>query len=63
MQQNAIERLGATRIHVVFHDKEASFRLSGDATLEHIASTLGEISKRYIERPVAVYVTLKRSDC
>ena len=63
MQQNAIERLGDTRIQVVFRDKEASFRLSGDATLEHIASTLGEISKRCIERPLAVYVTLQRPDC
>jgi hypothetical protein len=63
MQQNAIERLGDTRIQVVFRDREASFRLSGDVTLEHIASTLVEISKRVFERPLAVYVTLKRPDC
>lgn len=63
MQQIAIEHLGDTRIQVVFRDREASFRLSGDVTLENIASTLGEISKRFFERPVAVYVTLKRPDC
>ncbi len=63
MQQNSIERLGDTRIQVVFPDREASFRLSGNVTLEQIAATLGEISRRYFERPVAVYVTLRRHDC
>jgi hypothetical protein len=63
MQQIPIEHLGDTRIQVVFRDREASFRLSGDATLDHIASTLSEISRRFFERPLAVYVTLKRPDC
>jgi hypothetical protein len=63
MQCNFIERLGDTRIQVVLPDREASFRLSGNVTLEQIASTLSEISKRYFDRPVAVYVTLKRPDC
>lgn len=63
MQQNSIERLGDTRIQVVFRDREASFSLSGDVSLEHIATTLGEISKRFFERPMAVYVTLNRPDC
>jgi hypothetical protein len=63
VQHHSIERLGETRIQVVFRDREAMIRLSGNATLEHIASTLGELSKRYFERPVAVYVTMKRPDC
>ena len=62
MQQKFIERLGDTRIQVLFPDKEASFRLSGDVTLGQIAATLGEISKRYVERPLAVYVTMKHHD-
>lgn len=63
MQNNSIERLGETRIQVVFRNREAMVRLSGNATLEHVASTLAEISKRYFERPVAVYVTMNRPDC
>lgn len=63
MEKLAIERLGGTRIQVVFPDREASFRLSGEATLANIGSTLAEISRRFLERPVAVYVTLKQPDC
>jgi hypothetical protein len=63
MQQNSVEYLGGTRIQVVFRDRETSYRLSGDVTLENIAATLGAISKRFCERPVAVYVTMKRPDC
>jgi hypothetical protein len=63
MQQNSVEYLGGTRIQVVFRDREASYRLAGDVTLENIAATLGAISKRCFERPVAVYVTMQRPDC
>lgn len=62
MLQKPVERLGDTKIQIVFSDREASFRLSGDVTLGQVAATLGEISRRYFDRPVAVYVTLKRSD-
>ncbi len=63
MRQNSVEHLGGTRIQVVFRNRESSVLLSGEATLEHIASTLSEMSKRYVERPVAVYVTMARPDC
>ena len=63
MQRIPVEHLGGTRIQVVFRDRESSVLLSGDATLAHIALTLGEISKRTVERPVAVYVTMERADC
>jgi hypothetical protein len=63
MQRRAVERLGDTRIQVIFPDREASFRLSGNVTLKHIASTLSEISKHTFDRPRAVYIMLKRTDC
>jgi len=63
MLHDPIEHLGGTRIQVVFRNRESSFLLSGEATLAHIALTLGEISKNTIERPVAVYVTMERPDC
>ena len=63
MQHGSVERLGDTTIQLVFRDRQASVRLSGDATLEHVASTLSAVSKHYVERPRAVYVTMKRPDC
>lgn len=58
MQQYPIERLGDTRIQILYPDKTASFRLSGSVTLVDIASTLNLIARRRPDRPVAIYVTL-----
>lgn len=63
MQHGLVEHLGGTRIQVIFRNRESCFLLAGNATLEHIALTLGEISKNTVERPVAVYVTMERPDC
>jgi len=63
VRHNPVEYLGGTRIQLVFRNRESSILLSGDATLEHIAIILGEVSKRMIERPMAVYVTMDRPDC
>ena len=62
MQQQPVEYLGATRIQVLYPDKTASFRLSAEATVVDIASALNVISKHRPDRPVAIYVTLKRPD-
>ena len=63
MRQHPVEYLGGTHIQLVFRNREASVLLSGNATLEHIAVALSEISKRMVERPMAVYVTMDRPDC
>ena len=63
MQRGSVERLGDTTIQLVFRDRKASVLLSGNVTLEHVASTLNEVSKHYVERPRAVYVMMKRPDC
>lgn len=62
MRQHPVECLGGTRIQLVFRDRESSVLLSGEATLEHIAVALNEISKHVFERPLAVYVTMDRPD-
>lgn len=58
MQQYPVERLGGTRIKILYPDKTASFHLSGSVTLGDIASTLSAIAQRNPGRPVAIYVTL-----
>lgn len=58
MQKYPVERLGGTRIKLLYPDKTASFRLSGSVTLGDIASTLNVIAQRRPDRPVAIYVTL-----
>ncbi len=63
MQQSLVKPSGDARIQVMFHDRHASLRFSGNVTLGEIAATLEEISKYHADRPVAIYVTLNGPDC
>ena len=63
MQNVCIDRLGDSRLRLIYKDTEMSFLLAANATLGEVARTLDDISKQRFDNPVAIYVTLGRHDC
>ena len=62
MQKNLSKVRRANSVKAMFENGLSTFLLSYDATLEELASHLGDLAEQHQERPIAVIVKLGSRD-